>query len=121
MLASVNHSDTQTTPPIEPTAEEAKLLQQLRSNPIMAEKFGLIMERFEQEIANGADANQAEMMVIEELRILGETMLGQWAEKTQTIAINQAKAESADLIHHKEKTPLAVSYTHLTLPTMFEV
>ena len=103
MLASVNHSDTQTTPPIEPTSEEAKLLQQLRSNPIMAEKFGLIMERFEQEIANGADANQAEMMVIEELRILGETMLGQWAEKTQTIAINQAKAESADLIHHKEK------------------
>jgi len=102
----VNYPDAQNTTPIEPTAEEAKLLQKLRSNPIMAEKFSLIMERFEQEIVHGGDANEAEMMVIEELRTLGETMLGQWAEKAQTHAVDQAKAETPGLIHHAEKNSI---------------
>lgn len=96
-------SHTQNNAPVEPSAEETKLLQQLRANPVMAEKFGQIMDRFEQEIANGTDANQAEMMVIEELHQLGCAMLGQWAGKAHDKAIALAKEQDPALVDHTQK------------------
>lgn len=69
----------------------------------MAEKFAHIMDRFEQEVASGTDANHAEMMVIEELRQLGQAMLGQWAGISHDQAIAQAKEQNSALIDHTQK------------------
>jgi len=44
----------------EHTSKELELLRKLRANPILADNIDLVMERFEQELANGADAHQAE-------------------------------------------------------------
>ena len=61
------------------TADEIRLLEQLRANPLVAERMKLIMDRLEEEIAGGGDANQAEEMAIESLRELGQALLTQWA------------------------------------------
>jgi len=58
----VNDPDFPTSPAPVLSPEEVKLLGQLRANPVMAGRFSQIMDRFEQEIANGGDANEAEMM-----------------------------------------------------------
>lgn len=70
------HKDT----PSDPTSNELELLRKLRANPILASNIDLVMERFEQELANGSDAHQAEQSVIEMLQNLGQNMMTQWAE-----------------------------------------
>jgi len=99
----VKESDIPSNSPLQPSIQEAKFLQQLRANPAMAERFGQIMERFEQEIASGGDANQAEMMVIEELRHLGQTMVVQWAGRVHQQAVAQAKEQNPALTNHAQK------------------
>jgi hypothetical protein len=107
-LVSVNDSRPQTNPSIEPTPEECKLLCQLRANPAMAVRFGLIMERFEQEVAGGADANEAEEMLIEEMGRLGKVMLGEWAKSSQGKAIAQAKGGGANVTEHAKKNSAGI-------------
>ena len=109
LLVSVNNkSDSQNPAKIDPSADEIQLLQKLRANPIMAERISLIVERFEQEVANGADANQAEMMVIDELRVLGKSMLQQWAEKSHQNVIEDAKNKAPILTHHGKKNSTGI-------------
>jgi hypothetical protein len=59
------------------------------------------------EIARGGDANQAEMMVIEELRGLGKVMLGHWAKSSHDEAITKAKVSEPNLSTHTKKTLVA--------------
>ena len=75
---------------LEATPEEQKLLRQLRDNPHMAGQFKAIANKFEQEIANGMDAHQAEAALIESLRELGKNMMLQWAQNTQRDLIQQS-------------------------------
>lgn len=76
---------------------EIKLHQQLRNNPLMGERLTRIMDRFVCEVDQGLDANQAEMMAIEEVQKLGQTMLKQWADKTKHVATDQAKNDDPGL------------------------
>lgn len=76
---------------------EIKLLHQLRDNPLMGERLTHIMDRFEHDVAQGMDANQAEMMAIEEVQKLGQTMLNQWADKTKQIVLDQARCDDPTL------------------------
>lgn len=71
------------------TSEEQRLLLQLRDNPLLAEQFKTIANKFEQEIANGMDAHQAESAMIESLQELGKSMMHQWAKSTQDKLIGQ--------------------------------
>lgn len=68
---------------------ENQIIRSLRDNPIMAEKITTLIGRYEQEIADGADAHQAEEAIIEELQNLGTSMMRQWAEIAQQKALNQ--------------------------------
>lgn len=81
------------------TSEEQKLLLQLRGNPLLAEQFKEIANKFEQEIANGMNAHQAEAAMIESLQELGKSMMHQWAENTQDKII----ADCPDLQQHGKK------------------
>ena len=89
--------------------DESKLLEQLRSNPLMAEQFGQLMGRFEQEVSEGLDAHQAEEMAIEELQQLGRTLLGQWAKKTHHDAVEQAKREDSSLVGNGKKNSSGIA------------
>ena len=88
---------------LEATPEEKKILRQLRENPIMGAQIKTIMQKFEDEIANGMDANEAEASLIESLQELGKSMMNQWAEKTQQDALKQAKEEMPSLQKHTKK------------------
>ena len=81
------------------TSEERLLLLQLRGNPLLAEQFKAIANQFEQEIANGMDAHQAEAAMILSLQQLGKSMMHQWAENTQDKLIEQ----SPELLKHCKK------------------
>jgi hypothetical protein len=81
------------------TSEEQKLLLQLRSNPLLAEQFKEIANKFEQEISNGMDAHQAEAAMIESLQELGKSMMHQWAKNTQDKIIG----EHSELQKHAKK------------------
>lgn len=85
------------------TEGEYTLLSQLRANPIAAERIRAVMGRFEQEVAAGMDAHQAEMMLIEELQQLGSSMLDQWAVNTHKDTINKARDDDPDLIGNGKK------------------
>ena len=85
------------------TADEIRLLEQLRANPLVAERMKLIMDRLEEEIAGGGDANQAEEMAIESLRELGRAMLTQWAGRRHDEAVEQAVGGDAQLVRHTKK------------------
>ena len=73
------------------TSSEERLLGQLRANPLMAEKFQLVMDRLDEEFNNGADANEVEEAAIESLRELGKAMLTQWAGNDHDRDIAKAK------------------------------
>ena len=85
------------------TEEEYALLSQLRANPIAAKRFRSIMSRFEQEVASGMDAHEAEMMVIEEIQELGRSLLDQWAENTHKDTIEQARNDDPTLVGNGKK------------------
>lgn len=87
----------------EPTSRELELLRRLRSNPIISENIELIVEKFEQEIANGSDAHQAEEAVIEMLRNLGQNMMTQWGEHVAHDQATQARQQDPSLQKHAKK------------------
>lgn len=99
----MNDSTAQNTSSTDISPDELEFLQQLRANPVLASKFRQIMERFEEEVASGGDANQAEMMVIDELRGLGQAMLGHWAKSSHDEAIAKAKDNQPNLSTHTKK------------------
>lgn len=88
----------------ETSPEERKLLQQLRGNPLLGDQLKTITNRFEEEIANGMDAHQAEETMIESLQELGRSMMLQWAHNTQDKLIEQ----SSELHKHAKKNSTGI-------------
>jgi hypothetical protein len=99
----VNDSNLQNTPPADVSSDDLEFLQRLRANPALNLKFRQIMQHLEDEIASGGDANQAEMMVIEELRGLGQAMLVHWATSSHDEAIAKSKESEPNLSNHAKK------------------
>jgi hypothetical protein len=95
----MNDKPTPHRPSLDPTPDEQKLLLQLRGNPLLGLQFRSIANNFEDEIANGMDAHQAEIAMIEALQQLGKSMMHQWAENTQRDII----AQTTDLQKHSKK------------------
>ena len=85
----MNDKPTPEDEPLEATPEEKIMLRQLRGNPLMAAQFQSIANKFEQEIANGMDAHQAEEAMIAALQELGKNLMLQWSQNTQRDALNQ--------------------------------
>jgi hypothetical protein len=63
-----------------------------------------IADEMDQAMANGATADEAEAMAIEQIRKLGGEMLADWAEAKQQQALEQAqKAQPQSIKHVKKK------------------
>ena len=99
----MSHSSTPCADNVSPSEEEAKLLAQLRANPIFAARFQVLMDRFEEEVAAGMDAHEAEEMVIAELDGLGKSIMGQWAESTHTKSLAEARADDPAIVKSGKK------------------
>ena len=75
-------SDEQTPDeePLEPNTEEQNLLRGLRKNPMLAGQIQVMVRRFEQEVADGMNADEAEASLVKSLQELGVTMMAQWVQ-----------------------------------------
>ena len=62
-----------------------------------------IADQMDQAIANGASADEAEAMGIEQIRKLGGEMLADWAQARQQQALEQAQTEHPQSLKHIKK------------------
>jgi hypothetical protein len=62
-----------------------------------------IADQMDQAMANGATADEAEAMAIEQIQKLGGEMLQDWAEAKQQQALEQAQAKHPQSIKHIKK------------------
>jgi hypothetical protein len=99
----MNDKKTPDGEPLKPNSEEENLLRSLRNNPIMGAQIQAIVKRFEQEVADGMDAHQAEESLIQSLQELGVSMMGQWAQNTQKSSLEQALQDDPKLHKHSKK------------------
>lgn len=98
-------SDEQTPDeePLELNIEEQNLLRGLRKNPMLAGQIQVIVSRFEQEVADGMDADEAEASLVKSLQELGVTMMAQWVQNTQKAALEQSLQHDPSLNKHSKK------------------
>lgn len=95
--------DPQPTHNLPVTESESELLELLRTNPLLARQISSLVGRFGEEVAGGLDANQAEMMAIEEVGQLGKTIIEQWAENTHQEEIARVKQDAPSLTNNGKK------------------
>ena len=57
------------------------LEERLAKRPELLERLHEIVDTLEQSVAGGCDAHDAEDRVVDEIRKLGRTVLGQWAQE----------------------------------------
>jgi len=75
---------------------------------MLAGQIQVIVRRFEQEVADGMDADEAEASLIESLQELGVTMMAQWAQNTQKAALEQALEHDSTLNKHSKKNSIGI-------------
>ena len=93
---------------VEPTDQELQLFEALKNNPEILEQFTAIMQKFNQEVASGMDAYEAECHVIESVQKVGRTMIAKWAENTQIEAVQKA-CKSEDVIKNGKKNSTGIA------------
>jgi hypothetical protein len=59
----------------------------------------------EELVAQGCSAHEAEARAIQEIRKLGNGILTEWAEKSESAAVAQARAKDPKLQAYRKKTP----------------
>jgi hypothetical protein len=62
-----------------------------------------IADQMEQAIANGATADEAEAMAVEQIQKLGGELLADWAQASQQQALEQAQTEHPQSLKHIKK------------------
>jgi hypothetical protein len=70
-----------------------RLEDRLAQRPELLERLHQIVDTLEQSVGDGCDADQTEERVVEEIRKLGQTMLGQWAQEANAQIQGQVSAE----------------------------
>jgi hypothetical protein len=84
-----------------PTAKT--LDQRFADRPHTYRRLQEIADQMDQAIANGATADEAEAMAIEQIQKLGGEMLADWAEAKQQQALKQTQATHPESIKHIKK------------------
>lgn len=79
----MNENKSQQYDQIKLSDQEIENALTLRKNPILANNLEVIIKRFDEEVAQGMDANQAELNAVESVQQLGKAMIEQWAQTTQ--------------------------------------
>ena len=79
------------------------LEQRLARRPHVLARFVSIADMMDAAIAEGYTADQAEGRAIEQLRQLGQELLGDWAQEKQTHSLEAARTEHPHAIKHIKK------------------
>ena len=82
---------------------ELPLDARFASRPHVRARLHAIADMMDQAIAEGATADQAEAMAIEQLRELGGDVLTDWAQQKQAESLRKAQKENPSAIRHIKK------------------
>ena len=84
-------------------SQSRTLDQRFANRPHTYRRLQEIADQMDQAIANGATADEAEAMAIEQIQKLGGEMLADWAEAKQEQALKQAQGTHPESIKHIKK------------------
>lgn len=85
------------------SAQEARLIEQLRRHPQMMERMQSILEIAGNEEGPLKSADEVEEMLIEEMRKLGHTTMSQWAIGAEERVSTQLRKEEPRVVSRKKK------------------
>lgn len=91
------------TKSLELTAQEMKLMEQLRARPEMMERFQTILEISSSAEGPIKSADEIENLLVEEMRRLGNTTMGTWAAGAEERLVKQFKEEHPSARARKKK------------------
>ena len=84
-------------------AKSQTLDERFSKRPHTYRRLQEIADQMDQAIAEGASADEAEAMTIEQIRKLGGELLEDWAEAKQQRALKQARSDQPKSIKHIKK------------------
>jgi hypothetical protein len=82
---------------------ELPLDARFASRPHVRARLHAIADMMDQAIAEGATADEAEEMAIEQLRELGGDVLTDWAQQKQAESMSKMQKEDPSVIRHIKK------------------
>jgi hypothetical protein len=91
------------SPPGPLSAQEARLIEQLREHPDLMERFQTILQLSSSAEGPIKSADEVEALLIEEMRRLGNTTMGSWAARAEQRVGNQFKEEHPSARARKKK------------------
>jgi hypothetical protein len=75
------------------------------NKPHVRQRLLEIADMIEELVAQGCTAHEAEARAIEEIRKLGNGILTEWAEKSESAAVAKARANDPKLQAYRKKKP----------------
>ncbi len=79
--------------------------QRYADKPHMRQRLLEIADMIDELVAQGCSAHEAEARAIEEIRKLGNGILTEWAEKSESAAVAKARAQDPKLQPYRKKKP----------------
>ena len=87
----------------QPNRTSRTLDERFANRPHTYRRLQQIADQMDQAIANGATADEAEAVAIEQIQKLGGELLQDWAQAKQQAALKQAQADHPQSIKHIKK------------------
>ncbi len=85
------------------TAEEAKLIEDLRRHPEMMERMQSILKIARNEDGPLKSADEVEALLIEEMRRLGHSTMSQWAITAEERVRTELESQDLSVLSRKKK------------------
>jgi hypothetical protein len=85
------------------TGNKVSLEQRMAKRPQVLARFHSIADMLDQAVAAGCTAAEAEERAIEQVRQLGQELLGDWAHEQQAGSLARARGEHPEAIKHIKK------------------
>ena len=87
------------------TNQARSLDERFADKPHVRRRLLEIANLIDELVAQGCTAHEAEARAIEEIRKLGQGILTDWAEKSESAAVVQARAQNPKLQPYRKKKP----------------
>jgi hypothetical protein len=91
------------TPPSCVSQIHRALEERLAHRPELRARLHHLLDTLDQSVADGSDAHATEERVIQELRQLGQELLGRWAHEAQAQAQAQVRTQHPQASQHGKK------------------
>jgi hypothetical protein len=89
--------------PFERARPDQSLDERFADKPHLRERLLEIANLIDESVAQGCTAHEAEARAIEEIRKLGNTILREWAGKSEPAAVTKARAQDTRLQPYRKK------------------